>query len=323
MDNKKVSWGILGTAQIAIKKVIPAMIQTKFCSIEAIASRYLFNAQSVADQFQIKKAFGSYEEILLDPTIEAIYIPLPNHLHVEWIIKSLEVGKHVLCEKPIGMNSSEMMLINKTQRKYPELRVMEAFMYKFHPQWEKVKALIAEGSIGELIHLQTHFSYAQLDPYNIRNQKKMGGGSLYDIGCYAISLARWLFKEEPIKVKGLSEYDPEMKIDRLTSGILQFRKGSASFTCGTQMERFQVANIFGSKGKIGVKYPFNCLDQEACIIVSQGSDTHEILFEPSNAYSLQIDHFSKAIRNLEPLLISISDSINNIKVIEQLNRRDQ
>ena len=319
MDNKKVSWGILGTAQIAIKKVIPAMIQTKFCSIEAIASRYLSRAQSVADQFQIKKAFGSYEEILLDPTIEAIYIPLPNHLHVEWIIKSLEDGKHVLCEKPIGMNSSEMMLINKTQRKYPELRVMEAFMYKFHPQWEKVKALIAQGSIGELIHLQTHFSYAQLDPYNIRNQKKMGGGSLYDIGCYAISLARWLFKEEPIKVKGLSEYDPEMKIDRLTSGILQFRKGSASFTCGTQMERFQVANIFGSKGKIGVKYPFNCLDQEACIIVSQGSDTHEILFEPSNAYSLQIDHFSKAIRNLEPLLISMSDSINNIKVIEQLN----
>ena len=319
MNNKKVSWGILGTAQIAIKKVIPAMIQTKFCRIEAIASRYLSRAQSVADQFQIKKAFGSYEDMLLDSNIEAIYIPLPNRLHVEWIIKSLEVGKHVLCEKPIGMNSSEMMLLNKTKRKYPELCVMEAFMYKFHPQWKKVKALIASGSIGELIHLQTHFSYAQLDPNNIRNQKKMGGGSLYDIGCYAISLARWLFKEEPIKVKGLSQYDSEMKIDRLTSGILQFRKGSATFTCGTQMERFQVAHIFGSKGKIDVKYPFNCLDREACIIVSQGNDTYQILFKPSNAYSLQVDHFSKAIRNLEPLLISISDSINNIRVIERLN----
>ena len=319
MKHKKVSWGILGTAQIAIKKVIPAMKQTKFCITEAIASRNLSRAQSVADQFQIKKAFGSYEAMLLDPTIEAIYIPLPNHLHVEWIIKSLEVGKHVLCEKPIGMNLSEMMLLNKTMRKYPELYVMEAFMYKFHPQWKKIMALIANGSIGELIHLQIHFSYNQLDPYNIRNQKKMGGGSLYDIGCYAISLARWLFKEEPIKVKGLSEHDPEMKIDRLTSGILQFRKGSATFTCGTQMERFQVAHIFGSKGKIDVKYPFNCLDREACIIVSQGSDTHQILFESSNTYSLQVDHFCKVIRNSEPLLISISDSTDNIRVIEKLN----
>jgi len=315
---KKVSWGILGTAQIAIKKVIPAMLKANFCSIDAIASRDLSQAQLIADQFQLKKAHGSYEAMLLDPTIEAIYIPLPNHLHVEWILKSLAAGKHVLCEKPMGLNLSEVTLMNEALRKYPDLRVMEAFMYKFHPQWEKVKSLIASGSIGTLVHVHIHFSYAQLDPNNIRNQKRMGGGSLLDVGCYGISAARWLFEEEPMKVSGLSEYDPKMKTDRLTSGILQFSKGSATFTCGTQMERFQVVHVFGSKGKIEIKHPFNCLDQEATLILQRGSAIDRISFEPVNTYTLQGDHFSKAIRTLEPLLISVSDSMNNMRVIQQL-----
>ena len=315
---KKVSWGILGTAQIAIKKVIPAMLKANFCSIDAIASRDLSQAQLIADQFQLKKAYGSYEAMLLDPTIEAIYIPLPNHLHVEWILKSLAAGKHVLCEKPMGLNLSEVKLMNEELRKYPDLRVMEAFMYKFHPQWEKVKSLIASDSIGTLVHLHIHFSYAQLDPNNIRNQKRMGGGSLLDVGCYGISAARWLFEEEPMKVSGLSEYDPKMKTDRLTSGILQFSKGSATFTCGTQMERFQVVHVFGSKGKIEIKHPFNCLDQEATLILQQGSAIDRISFEPVNTYTLQGDHFSKAIRTLEPSLISVSDSMNNMRVIQQL-----
>ena len=315
---KKVSWGILGTAQIAIKKVIPAMRKAKYCSIDAIASRHLSQAQFIADQFQIKKAYGSYEAMLLDPTIEAIYIPLPNHLHIEWILKSFEAGKHVLCEKPIGLNLSEAMLMNEALKKYPDLRVMEAFMYKFHPQWEKVRSLIATGSIGTLVHVYIHFSYAQLDPNNIRNQKSMGGGSLMDVGCYGVSVARWLFEEEPVKVSGLSEYDPEMKTDRLTSGILQFDKGSATFTCGTQMERFQVVHVFGSKGKIEIKYPFNCLDQEATLILQQGNTIDRISFEPVNTYVLQADHFSKAIRTLEPLLIPVSDSLNNMRIIEQL-----
>jgi predicted dehydrogenase len=269
-------------------------------------------------QFQLKKAYGSYEAMLLDPTIEAIYIPLPNHLHVEWILKSLAAGKHVLCEKPMGLNLSEVKLMNEELRKYPDLRVMEAFMYKFHPQWEKVKSLIASDSIGTLVHVHIHFSYAQLDPNNIRNQKRMGGGSLLDVGCYGISAARWLFEEEPMKVSGLSEYDPKMKTDRLTSGILQFSKGSATFTCGTQMERFQVVHVFGSKGKIEIKHPFNCLDQEATLILQQGSAIDRISFEPVNTYTLQGDHFSKAIRTLEPSLISVSDSMNNMRVIQQL-----
>tara|TARA_B110000027_G_scaffold78124_1_gene83151 strand:- start:2314 stop:3270 length:957 start_codon:yes stop_codon:yes gene_type:complete len=315
---KKVSWGILGTAQIAIKKVIPAMRKAKYCSIDAIASRHLSQAQFIADQFQIKKAYGSYEAMLLDPTIEAIYIPLPNHLHIEWILKSFEAGKHVLCEKPIGLNLSEAMLMNEALKKYPDLRVMEAFMYKFHPQWEKVRSLIATGSIGTLVHVYIHFSYAQLDPNNIRNQKSMGGGSLMDVGCYGVSVARWLFEEEPLKVSGMSEYDPDMKTDRLTSGILQFSKGSAAFTCGTQMKRFQVVHVFGSKGKIEIKHPFNCLDQEAILIVQQGSDIDYFSFEPANPYTLQADHFSKSIRTLEPLLIPVSDSLNNMRIIDQL-----
>jgi predicted dehydrogenase len=315
---KKVSWGILGTAQIAIKKVIPAMRKAKYCSIDAIASRHLSQAQFIADQFQIKKAYGSYEAMLLDPTIEVIYIPLPNHLHIEWILKSFEAGKHVLCEKPIGLNLSEAMLMNEALKKYPDLRVMEAFMYKFHPQWEKVRSLIATGSIGTLVHVYIHFSYAQLDPNNIRNQKSMGGGSLMDVGCYGVSVARWLFEEEPLKVSGMSEYDPDMKTDRLTSGILQFSKGSAAFTCGTQMKRFQVVHVFGSKGKIEIKHPFNCLDQEAILIVQQGSDIDYFSFEPANPYTLQADHFSKSIRTLEPLLIPVSDSLNNMRIIDQL-----
>ena len=205
----------------------------------------------------IPKAYGSYEELLADPEIEAVYNPLPNHLHVPYTIKALQAGKHVLCEKPISLDAKEAELLLTEVKKYPKLKVMEAFMYKFHPRSQKLKELIDNGAIGKLKTVQSHFSYSNLDPNNIRNKADIGGGGLLDIGCYCISFPRFLFNDEPFRAVGSIEFDPDMKIDRLASGMLEFKEGTATFTCSTQLFPYQRATIFGTEGKIEIELPFN------------------------------------------------------------------
>lgn len=317
---RKVRWGILSTANIGVQKVIPAMQQGELCEVKAIASRNHEKANAVADQLKIEKRFGTYEELLNDPDIDAIYNPLPNHLHVYWTMKALEAGKHVLCEKPIGMNTEEAQALANATRKFPGLKVMEAFMYRFHPQWQKVRELIKSGAIGELKTLQSFFTYYNVDPQNIRNNADIGGGALMDIGCYCISFPRFVFEEEPSKVVGEMDFDPVTKIDRLTSGILQFPSGKTStFTCGTQSMPYQQVNIFGDKGHITVEIPVNAPPNEQTQITLRTNEKNEtFVFEPVDQYTLQGDAFSKAILNNTPVPTPLEDAIGNMKVIDTI-----
>jgi predicted dehydrogenase len=314
---KKVRWGILSTAKIGREKVIPAMQAGKFCQIAAIASRNMESGKLVADQLNIPVFYDSYEKLLNDPQIDAVYIPLPNHLHVEWAIKSLKAGKHVLCEKPIGLSSAEAVQLLLSAKQNPELKIMEAFMYRFHPQWLAAKKMVDDGTIGELRTIQSFFSYYNADPANIRNQKEMGGGGMMDIGCYCVSLSRFIFGEEPVRVWGNVEYDPVLETDRMASGMLDFSTGTATFTCSTQLAPYQRVNILGTKARVEIEIPFNApTDKPTRIWLHTKDRTEEIIFETVNQYTIQGDLFSQAILNNEPVPTPLEDAINNMKVIE-------
>ncbi len=316
---RKVNWGILSTAKIGRLKVIPAMQTGSYCNFAAIASQDIYKAKEAAKELNISKAYGSYEELLADPNVEAVYIPLPNHLHVPYTIKSLQAGKHVLCEKPISMNVKEAELLLSEVKKHPKLKVMEAFMYKFHPQWQKVKELVNKGAIGKLRTVQSFFSYSNLDPNNIRNKSDIGGGGLMDIGCYCISFPRFLFNDEPIRAIGSIDFDRVMKIDRLTSGMLEFKEGTATFTCSTQIFPFQRANILGTSGRIEVEIPVNAPpEQKAKIMLFTNEKIETITFDLCDQYTIQGDEFSKAIINDTDVPFPIEDALNNMKVIEAI-----
>jgi len=316
---KKIRWGVLSTARIGTETVIPAMQLGEYCTITAIASRQLEKAQAAARQLGIKKAYGSYEELLSDPDIDAVYIPLPNHLHVPWTINALKAGKHVLCEKPIGLSAAEAQKLLDAARKFPHQKVMEAFMYRHHPQWKWAKQKVAEGKIGELRTIQSFFSYYNADPDNIRNKADIGGGGLMDIGCYCISLSRFIFRAEPWRVCGIIEEDPNMKVDRLTSGILEFASGSSTFTCATQLVPYQRVNIFGTKGRIEIEIPFNAPSDRPCKVwYGDGNKIEEVVLEVCNQYTIQGDLFSRAVLEDRDVPVPLEDAVANMKVIEAL-----
>ncbi|MBN2088819.1 Gfo/Idh/MocA family oxidoreductase [candidate division KSB1 bacterium] len=313
----KIRWGVLSTAKIGRVKVIPAMQRSQYCEIVGIASRDLDKAKQVASELGIPKVYGSYQALLADSDIEAIYNPLPNHLHVPLSIQALEAGKHVLCEKPIAVTTAEAQKLLNASQKYPHLKVMEAFMYRLHPQWEKAKELVQTGKIGKLRTIHTIFSYYNVEPQNVRNMADIGGGGMLDIGCYCISLSRFIFGMEPARVSGLVEYDPEFKIDRLASGILDFGTGTATFTCSTQLSYFQRVQIFGTEGRIEIEIPFNApFDRPTRLWLQQGDQFEEIQFEICNQYTIQGDRFSLAIINDSPVPTPLDDAIANMRVIE-------
>jgi predicted dehydrogenase len=317
----KVRWGVLSTANIGASKVIPAMQKGKYIQFNAIASRNLEKSKAVAAQLRIPKAYGSYEELLADPNIDAIYNPLPNHLHVPWSIKALEAGKHVLCEKPIALSSAEAQKLVDAAKHYPQLKVMEAFMYRFHPQWQQARNMVNEGKIGELRTIQSFFSYYLDDASNIRNIAEVGGGGMLDIGCYVISLSRFIFGAEPARVSGIVEYDPGFDTDRLLSGMLDFGRGTATFTCSTQLVPYQRVNIFGTTGRIEIEIPFNAPPDKPCKIWYQhGDEIEEILFDICDQYTLQGDQFSQAILNNTSVPTPIEDAVANMRVIESVIR---
>ena len=314
---KKVRWGILSTAKIGREKVIPAMQASNLCDVIAIASRNREHGKIVADQLNIPVVYDSYDKLLSDPQIDAVYIPLPNHLHIEWAIKSLQAGKHVLCEKPIGLSMTEARQLLLAAQQMPQLKIMEAFMYRFHPQWQQAKKMLTDGVIGELKTIQSFFSYYNADPQNIRNQKEAGGGGMMDIGCYCISLSRFLFDKEPVRVLGHIDYDPVLQTDRMASGILDFSTGTATFTCSTQLAPYQRVNILGTKARIEIEIPFNApADKPTRIWLHTKDGTEEMVFDTANQYTIQCDLFSKAILNNEPVPTPLEDAVNNMKVIE-------
>jgi predicted dehydrogenase len=320
-----VNWGIISTAKIDVEKVIPAMQKSRHCRIVAIASRDLAAAEKAAKKLGIPQAYGSYEALLADPKIEAVYNPLPNHLHVPWSIKAAEAGKHVLCEKPIALDAKEAEQLVAARDRTGKL-ITEAFMVRSHPQWLRARELVREGRIGRLRAIQGFFSYFLTDPKNVRNQADIGGGGLYDIGCYPIVTSRFLFGAEPTRVVALVERDPTLKIDRLASAILDYPEGQASFTCATQLVPYQRMQIFGDKGRIAVEIPFNAPPDRPCrIFIDDGSQLGDASarvesFEVCDQYALQGDLFSEAVRTGKPVAFPLEDAVKNMRVIDALFR---
>jgi predicted dehydrogenase len=323
--SKKIKWGVLGVASIATRKVIPGMQKGVWSEITAIASRDLSKAKKAAQELGIPKAYGSYEELLADDEIEAIYNPLPNHLHVPWAIKSAEAGKHVLCEKPIGCNAAETVELMRV-RDRTGAKIGEAFMVKTHPQWLGLREFVHGGKIGQLKAIITVFSYFNRDPSNVRHKAEWGGGGLLDIGSYPITLSRWLFGEEPKRVIGALELDPDFGTDRLTSGIMEFSVGQSVFTCGTQTNYFQRMELLGTTGRLAVEIPFNAPnDRPTQITVADGMAIYggkvEVKEIPTcDQYTIQGDAFSRAIRENLEVPVPLEDALGNMKVIDAIFR---
>jgi predicted dehydrogenase len=326
MSADVVRWGIVSTASIGIDKVIPAIRTAARCEVAAIASRDLARAEAAASALGIARAFGSYEDLLADPDVDAVYVPLPNDLHAEWTIAAARAGKHVLCEKPLATNVADAeRMIEVCEAEGVVL--MEAFMYRLHPTWEAVGEMVASGRIGVLRAVQSWFSYFNDDPNDIRNKVDAAGGALYDIGCYSVNLSRMLFGAEPERIQGSVTRDPVMGIDTLTSGILGFRDGVATFTSSIRAEPDQRVHIYGTRGRISLEIPFNIPpDLPTRVFVTAGGDppvrpeTDVLTFDPADEYAIQAERFAAAVLDHQPVPISPSDAVGNLRVIEELFR---
>ncbi len=323
---RKVRWGVLSTAKIGVGQVIPALQACERATVVAIASRSAPGARAAAEALGIPKAYDSYEALLADPEIEVVYNPLPNHLHLPWSLTALAAGKHVLCEKPLTLDAAEARQLAEAASRAGRL-VAEAFMVRHHPQWHAVKDLVAQGRIGELRAVQTMFSYHLTDPSNIRNRPEMGGGGLYDIGCYAINTARFLFAGEPERVIGLFDTDPVLGTDRMMSGLAAFPEArQLVFTCATQLTPCQQVRVLGTRGRIEIAVPFNAPAGGATrIAVDDGRDLvgggrEEIEIPACNQYTLQGDAFSRAVLGEAPLASGIADAVLNMRVIDAFFR---
>jgi predicted dehydrogenase len=313
---KKIRWGVLGVAKIATAKVIPAMQRCENVEIAAIASRDLNKSRAAAGQLGIAQAYGSYEELLADASIDAIYNPLPNHLHVPWSIRAAEAGKHVLCEKPIGLSVAETRDLIAARDK-AGVKIGEAFMARTHPQWLRAAEIVRSGRIGELRVVSGHFSYFNRDPKNVRNIAAIGGGGIMDIGCYPITLSRMIFAAEPVRVHAFVDRDPEFHTDRLASVILEYPQGHASFTCSTQLGAYQKMHIFGTTGHVEIEIPFNAPPDKPTHIFVNG-EVEE--FPVCDQYTIQGELFSRAILENTEVPVPLEDALKNMTVIEAIFR---
>jgi predicted dehydrogenase len=324
---RRVRWGVLGVANIAMKKVIPAMQRGTFCEVVGIASRDEARARRAAGGLGLSRAYGSYEALLDDETIDAVYNPLPNHLHVPWTIRAAERGKHVLCEKPIALSAEEGRQLLAV-RDRTGVKIQEAFMVRAHPQWQMARALVREGRLGVVRAMVGAFSYFNTDPANIRNVPQYGGGALMDIGCYLINTSRFIFEREPQRVFGAIERDPDMGTDRLTSMLLDFGGAHLVGTCSTQMVPFQQIHILGSRGRLEIEIPFNAPPDRPCtLVLDTGADLagrgrERIELAVCDQYMLQGDLFSKAILDDAPVPEPLEDSIRNMECLEAIVAAD-
>lgn len=323
---RKVRWGVLGAASIALRRAIPGMQKGDWCEIAAIASRDLGKAREAAESLGIAKAYGSYDELLADPSIEAIYNPLPNTLHVSWTTRAAEAGKHVLCEKPIGVTAADAEALIAV-RDRTGVKIEEAFMVRTHPRWLRTRELIRTGRIGQLRAVSGSFAYFNREPQNIRNSLEYGGGALLDIGCYPVTLSRFVFDDEPTRVLGLVERDPEMETDRLTSAILEFPTGQSVFTCSTQLAYNQRMALFGTTGRIEIERPVNPpTDQPSRILIDDnpgdptGAGITAEMIPTCDQFTIQGDLFSRAIREGGEVAVPLEDSLRNMRAIDAIFR---
>lgn len=321
-----VRWGILSTARIAREKVVPGMLRSTALRIVAVGSRDAAKAAAFAGACGAARAFGSYEELLADPEVEAIYNPLPNHLHVPLTLAAARAGKHVLCEKPIGLTAADAAALRDVP---PGIVVAEAFMIRHHPQWRKAVEIVASGAIGELHAVQVAFSYFNADPANIRNRADIGGGGLLDIGCYALMSGRLLFGADPARATSVIRRSPTLGTDTLSSGLFDFGDGRhLAFSVSTQLAPYQRVQAFGTKGRVEIVVPFNQNPAEPSrIVVDDGSQLGDrsarvIEFPPADQYQLQAEAFGRAVRGLEPVTGGIEDAILNMRALDALVRAE-
>jgi predicted dehydrogenase len=319
-----IRWGVLSTANIALEKVIPGIQKAAGCEVLAIASRDADRAHSAARRLGIPRAHGSYEALLADPDVDAVYIPLPNHLHARWTIAAARAGKHVLCEKPLAMTADEAQGMVDACRDAGVL-LMEAFMYRLHPSWVAVADLVAAGRIGRVRAVTSWFSYYNDDPANIRNIREAGGGALYDIGCYNVNLSRMLFGAEPEQVRAFVTRDPTTGVDILTSGLLAFPGGVATFTCSMRVEPDQRVDVYGTDGRISIGIPFNIPpDRPTRVFLTAGGDppvapaTEVLEFETADPYTVEAERFAASIMAGGPVPVPPADAVANLRVIERL-----
>ena len=317
-------WGVMSTADIARKKVIPGLLKADRCEVVAIASRDAVQARAVADELGIPTAHGSYEALLADPAVDVVYIPLPNHLHAEWTIAAAQAGKHVLCEKPLALTAADAERMVEACAE-AGVRLMEAFMYRHHPSWVAALDVIASGRLGRVRAVQSWFSYYNDDPVNIRNQLHAGGGALFDIGCYAVNLSRMLFDAEPQAVEASVIRYPATGVVTLTSAILEFDDGVASFTCSTRVETDQRVHVYGSDGRLSIEIPFNIPpDRPTHVFVTAGGDppvapaTETMSFPTADPYTVEAERFAAAILDGTPTPTPAEDAVANLRVIERI-----
>jgi predicted dehydrogenase len=317
-------WGILSTAGIAAEKTIPGIRRAARCEVVAIGSRDEARARALADRYGIARVHGSYDALLADPDVDAVYVPLPNHLHAEWTIAAARAGKHVLCEKPLAMTVAVAEQMVDACRAEGVV-LMEAFMYRLHPSWVAVRELVAAGRIGRLTAVNSWFSYYNDDPANIRNVRAYGGGALFDIGCYSVNLSRMLFGSEPARVEASIVRDPASGVDVLTSGILEFAGGVATFTCSTRAEPDQQVHVYGTTGRISIGIPFNIPpDRPTLVHVTAGGDppvapaTETLTFAAADPYAVEAERFAEAVLDGRPVPTPPEDAVANLRVIERL-----
>ena len=316
---------MLGASKFAINKCVPGIQASALCDVSAIASRDLKKAKDAADKLDIASSYGSYEELLADPTVDVIYIPLPNHLHVPWAIAAAKAGKHVLCEKPLAMTVDEVKLLIAA-RDATGVVVGEAFMVRTHPQWLRARDLAASGRIGELRAATGFFSYTNVDPLNIRNRADAGGGAIWDIGCYPVTTARLVFGTEPVRVAAAIVRDPEFGTDRLSSFILEFPAGHAIFTCSTQLVPYQRMQFMGTKGRIEMEIPFNSPpDRPTRLLIDDGgelfgSGISTETFDIGDQYTWQADAFARAVLGEGPVPVPLEDSLKQVAVLTAIFR---
>ncbi|MBF9195368.1 Gfo/Idh/MocA family protein [Microvirga terrestris] len=321
-----VRWGILSTAKIGWTKVVPGMMKSPLCQVVAVASRNEEAASAMAAELGIERAYGSYEALLTDSDIEAIYNPLPNHLHVPMTLAAAAAGKHVLCEKPIAITANEAEALKQASSR---VLIAEAFMVRHHPQWQRAREIIRAGDIGELRSIQVIFSYFNVEPDNIRNRPDIGGGGLLDIGCYAVVAGRYFFEAEPVRAIALVDRDPTYGVDRTTSALLDFGTGrQLTFTISTQSVPFQRVQLLGTRGRVEIEIPFNAPPDRPTRILGDDGSAHgnrsarAIEFPEVDQYGLQGEAFSRAIRGAEPLAYGLEDAILNMRILDALRRSE-
>jgi predicted dehydrogenase len=321
---RELRWGVLSTADIGRRKVVPAIQRGRRSRVVAVASRAIDRAREYAQELGIPTAHGSYEALLADPDVDAVYIPLPNHMHAQWVLAAAASGKHVLCEKPLAMNGDEAQQMADACAEAGVV-LLEAFMYRLHPSWLAVREMVASSRIGRLSAIQSWFGYNNDDPANIRNIAEFGGGALYDIGCYCINLSRMLFGAEPTAVDAQIERDPASGVDTLASAVLRFPAGIATFTVSTRTEPDQRVHIYGAAGRISLQIPFNIPpDLPTEVYVTAGGnppvapDTEVLTFPARDQYTAQAEEMEGAVLDGTPLKFPAADAVANMRVIDRV-----